>query len=131
MLYDGSCGLCAASVQFILRHERRGTLRFAALESSLAAELRTRHPELAGVDSMVWIEGLGGPSERVAVRARAVLAATQYLGGAWRLASIARLLPVRLLDAAYDLVAHHRHRLVPTQNSCYLPPPAVRSRFIG
>ena len=32
LLYDGTCGFCAQSVQFVLRHDRkRRTLRFSSL----------------------------------------------------------------------------------------------------
>jgi predicted DCC family thiol-disulfide oxidoreductase YuxK len=129
MLYDGSCGFCAASVQFILRHERQHTLRFAALESDAAAEIRARHPELQGVDSMVWVEPAPG-GERVEVRANAVLRAADYVGGPWRLAALGRLLPRPLRDALYDLVARHRHRFLRDPEHCFLPPPSVRGRFI-
>jgi predicted DCC family thiol-disulfide oxidoreductase YuxK len=131
MLYDGDCGLCSASVQFVLRHERRHTLRFAALESAVGREVRRRHPELARVDSVVWVEQPGNAGERVRVRAAAVLEAARYMGGPWRLAALARVVPARLRDALYDLVARHRHELFPQGTQCFVPPPAVRSRFLG
>lgn len=130
MLYDGSCGLCAASVQFILRHERRHTLRFAPLQGELAAQVRARHPEITGVDSMVWVEREGG-AERVSVRADAVLHAARYIGWPWRLALIGRVVPRRVRDAAYDLVAQHRHRFLREPEQCFVPPPAVRARFLA
>jgi predicted DCC family thiol-disulfide oxidoreductase YuxK len=130
LLYDGACGFCAASVQFVLRHERHHRLRFAALESELGRAIRTRHPELAGVDSMIWVEHAGG-GERVLTRSAAVLQVARYLGGPWRAAAIARLVPRRIRDAVYDLIARHRHRLVRDQQQCYLPPPAARSRFLA
>jgi len=130
LLFDGTCGFCAASVQFILRHERRGTLRFAPLQGRTADEVLRRHPELLGVDSMVWVEGLGGPSETVRVRSGAVLQVASYLGRFWQVAQLGRLLPSRLADAVYDLVARHRHRIFQEPESCYLPPPEVRERFL-
>jgi predicted DCC family thiol-disulfide oxidoreductase YuxK len=132
MLYDGSCGLCAASVQFILRHERRQTLRFAALQSDLAAGIRARHPEIDGVDSMVWVEpDAGGHTERVTVRSTAVIDAARYLGGPWRLAVAGRAIPAPLRDALYNFVARHRHRFLRDQDQCFLPPPAMRARFLA
>jgi predicted DCC family thiol-disulfide oxidoreductase YuxK len=131
MLYDGSCGFCAAGVQFILRHERQHTLRFAALESELGTAVRRRHPELANTDSMVWVEpASSGRQELVTVRSAAVLAAAHYLGGAWRLAAIAWLIPAPIRDALYDLVARHRHRLVRGGERCLLPSPDTRARFL-
>lgn len=130
LLYDGSCGLCAASVQFVLRHERPHTLRFAALESDIGREIRRRHPELWDVDSMMWVED-GTEGERVWVRSAAALRVARYIGGPWQAAMIAYLVPRPLRDAVYDLIARHRHRLARGPESCYLPPPAVRARFLA
>jgi predicted DCC family thiol-disulfide oxidoreductase YuxK len=128
LLYDGACGLCAASVQFVLRHERRRGLRFAPLQGPFAAAVRDRHPELAGVDSMIWIES-AVHGERIYVRSAAVLRVARYLGGAWRLAAAGWLLPQSWRDALYDTVARHRHELFAPEQ-CYLPPADVRSRFL-
>jgi predicted DCC family thiol-disulfide oxidoreductase YuxK len=131
LLYDGTCGFCAASVQFVLRHESQQNLRFAPLEGRTAAELRGRHPQLAGVDSLVWVDGVGLAAERVLVRSDAVLAAARYLGRHWRLLGAGRLIPRRVRDSLYDLVARHRHRLMRPQTACYVPPPDARARFLG
>ena len=131
MLYDGNCGLCAASVQFILRHERQHTLRFAPLQSAIGARVRARHPALDGIDSMVWVEHEGDPArEHISVRATAVMAAADYVGGIWRVTVIGRLLPAALRDALYDLGARHRHKLFAPPEECYLPPAEMADRFL-
>jgi predicted DCC family thiol-disulfide oxidoreductase YuxK len=116
-------------VQFVLRHERQQLLRFAALESDIGREVRARHPEIAGADSMIWVDDAGGPGERVLIRSSAALRIGRYMGGIWRLTAIGALVPRFVRDAAYDVIARHRHRLAPGDR-CYVPPPAVRSRFI-
>lgn len=115
----------------MLRHEKRHTLRFAPLESDLGRAIRTRHPEVGGVDSMIWVEGAGGPRERVLTRSAAALEVARYMGGAWRLVTIGRFVPRTLRDAAYDFIARHRHRIAKPADQCYLPPPDVRARFIA
>ena len=131
LLYDGTCGFCAASVQLVLRHDRRGTLRFAALDGATGAEVRRRYPELDGVDSMIWVEpGSAGAPDRVLTRSDAALRLARYLGGWWRLAGAARVLPRRFRHAMYDLVARHRHRLSPGGPACLVPAPEVRARFL-
>jgi predicted DCC family thiol-disulfide oxidoreductase YuxK len=131
LLYDGTCGFCAESVQLVLRHDRRGTLKFAALDSALGLAVRERHPELAQVDSMVWYEpARGGEAERLFTRASAALQIARYLGGPWRLAAVAGIIPRRLRDALYDLVARHRHRLTGGGPQCLVPTPDQRARFL-
>jgi predicted DCC family thiol-disulfide oxidoreductase YuxK len=112
-------------VRFVLRHDRTRTLRFAPLQSAAGREVSAMHPELRGLDSMVWLEPTGAVLTRSAAAARVA----GYLGGAWRLAGAAlRLLPRVLRDRAYDAVAHHRH-LAGTPR-CLVPPPAERGRFL-
>lgn len=131
LLYDGSCGFCAQSVQFVLQHERpHGTLRFASLQSPTGVELCRRHPELAGVDSLIWVEPeAAGRAERVLVRSAAVLTVAAYLGGAWRVLGWAgRLVPRTLRDAAYRWIARNRHQLA--ADACLIPTPEQRQRFV-
>lgn len=131
LLYDGTCGFCAESVQLVLRHDRRRTLRFAALQGEFGTAMRASHPELAHVDSIIWVErDADGRASRVLVRSDAALRVAEYLGGWWRLAGAARLLPRPVRDAAYDFIARHRHRLLGGGPSCLVPSPEVRERFL-
>ena len=131
LLYDGTCGFCAESVQLVLRHDRRGSLRFAALQGAFGRAVRSRHPELDGVDSMVWVDpAQDGRSEQALVRSDAALRVARYLGGPFHLARVAGLLPRSVRDTAYALVARHRHRLTPGGPRCLVPPPDVRERFL-
>lgn len=135
LLFDGSCGFCARSVQFVLRHEGgRRTLRFASLESPTGRAIRARHPELEGVDSVVWYEPRANAAgEDVLVRSTAVLRVLAYLGGLWHVASwLGALVPRVVRDRAYDFVARHRHQLTRDRlnAACLLPTPEQRVRFV-
>jgi len=131
LLYDGTCGFCARSVQFVLRHERPdGTLRFARLEGPLGTALRSRHPALATIDSVLWYEPPTASSpERLLWRSRGALRVAHYLGGVWKfLASLGSLVPPPARDALYDWIARHRHELA--ADACLVPTPEQRARFI-
>ena len=130
LLYDGDCGVCAASVQLVLRHDRRGTLRFASLQGPTGRAVRARHPALAAVDSVIWVDAAGeAGAERVLVRSAAALRVARYLGGGWRvLGVLGWLVPRPVRDAAYDLIARHRMRL--RAPACLLPDARERARFV-
>ena len=131
LLYDGLCGFCDGTVQFILKHDRRGTLRFATLQGDFARDVIARHPTLAGVDSLVLVERdpVSG-AERVYVRSAGALRVARYLGGAWQLARVVAIVPRFLQDWAYDAFARIRYRVFGRYDSCPVPTPAQRARFI-
>ncbi len=129
LLYDGVCAFCNRTVQMILDRDRRGLMRFAALQSDYGRAVVARHPELQGVDSVVYVERAAG-GERVYVRSEAALKVASYLGGVWKLFLAARLLPRRLRDYFYDLLARNRYRFFGKYDACMLPPPEVRGRFL-
>jgi predicted DCC family thiol-disulfide oxidoreductase YuxK len=130
LLYDGVCGFCSKSVQLILDNDRRGEMRFAALQSDYGLAVVERHPGLRGIDSVVFVERASGV-ERVYIRSEAALKVAAYLGGFWRVFLAAKLLPTRLRDYLYDLFARNRYKLFGKYDSCMLPPPEVRARFLG
>lgn len=131
LLYDGVCGFCNKSVQMILDHDRRGQMRFAALQSDYGQAVIERHPELRGVDSVVYVEKLtGAGGERVFMKSAAALKVAAYIGGFWKIFLAAKIMPRPLRDYFYDLFARNRYRLFGKYDTCLLPPPEVRSRFL-
>jgi predicted DCC family thiol-disulfide oxidoreductase YuxK len=131
LLYDGLCGFCNKSVQMILQRDRRGTLRFAALQSAYGEAVKARHTELKDVDSVVLVErSPDTDEERVFIRSDAALRIAAYLGGWWKGLLIFRLLPRAVRDFFYDTFARYRYRLFGKYDSCLVPSPEVRARFI-
>lgn len=139
LFYDGICGFCAASVRFVLRHDRKGTLFFAPLQGTLGARILSRHPELAAVDSMIWLDpadSVRGTLEQVSIRSTAALKVVRYLGGWWRLLLVGCLVPRPVRDALYAWVARHRHRMRRGErdgdgDQCEIPDESVRKRFLA
>jgi|SRR5580704_17543960 predicted DCC family thiol-disulfide oxidoreductase YuxK len=126
LVYDGSCGFCSRSVQFILRHERRHDLLFVPRDSPLGKELR-RQFHLEVVESMLWVDG-----DKVASESNAVLHAARYLGGFFSaLAAIASLIPASIRNWGYRFIARNRRRLSASAPSCLLPTAEQRTRFRG
>lgn len=130
LLYDGVCGVCNSVVRAILRFDSHGTLRFAALDSDFARAVFDRHPTIEGVDSVVFVDEPEQPDERVAVRSAAALRVVDYLGGPWKLLGAARIIPAPLRDWLYDRIADVRYRIFGKHDTCPLPPPEVRARFL-
>jgi predicted DCC family thiol-disulfide oxidoreductase YuxK len=131
MLYDGVCGFCNKSVQLILDHDKRGEMRFAALQSDYGQAVKARYPFLEHIDSVVLLEHPPDEKEeRVFVRSSAALRLASYLGGAWKLFLVFYILPAPLRDFFYDLFAKHRYKFFGKYDACMLPDAKARSRFL-
>ena len=132
VLYDGVCGLCNRLVQFLLKHDRKGRLRFASLQSDFAAKVLGRHGfDPKDLDTVHVVENYDRPDERVLQRSDAILRAGRELGGFWSASSsISKIVPRPLRDVVYKLVATNRYRMFGKFDTCMLPDPSQRSRFL-
>ena len=130
LLYDGVCGICNSAVRTILRFDRRGTLRFAALDSDFARDIIARHPRLADLATVVFVRAPGTEREAVSTQAAALLQVADYLGGFWKLALAARVIPSAVRDRLYAAFAKARYHVGGRYDTCPIPSPEVRSRFV-
>lgn len=126
LLYDGECGLCTRSVQFVLDHNGANNISFAALQSPIAAELC----EPFGIDttdlsSLVFIDS--GQAYRMS---DATAQIATHLDSPWSFGSTLRFVPRVVRDAAYRLVAGNRLRLGFSKDACRLPTTEERARFL-
>jgi predicted DCC family thiol-disulfide oxidoreductase YuxK len=151
LLYDGVCGFCNHLVQFTLRRDRHAIFRFAALQSALAARILARHGVNPSdldtfyvvINSNLTEDSPGShstqdhstqtrqPAEYLLSRSAAILFVLNQLGGWCRAASFfLRLVPRFLRDWAYNMIARHRYRIFGRSETCMLPGPEHRSRFL-
>ena len=156
LLYDGVCGLCNRLVQFILRRDRAGRFRFASLQGALAGRILARNgADARDLDTVYVVVDYDQADERVLSRSDAVIFILRQLGAAelrsarpgqrpglteaspnagslfWRLAGGAlELVPRRLRDWGYGVVARWRYQIFGRYDACPLPTEETRSRFL-
>lgn len=126
LLYDGSCGFCQQSVQFILQHEQGAQILFAPLQGELANDLYRKHPKLQNIDSIVLVQG-----KEILVESDAVMALASYLRAPYRFGQMVRYIPKKLRDRLYRWMARNRHRFIRGNESCLLPTQEQRKRFLN
>ena len=130
ILFDGVCNLCNGFVQFVIEHDPAGRFRFAALQSVAGQAVLAAHGldanAVATEPDSVLLE-LDG---QLYSHSDAVLRIARELGGPWRLLLAGYLLPRAWRDAAYRLVARNRYRWFGRQESCWLPTPELKARFL-
>jgi predicted DCC family thiol-disulfide oxidoreductase YuxK len=142
ILYDGVCGLCNRLNQFVLRRDPDAIFRFASLQSTFAARILTCHganPEDLDTVYVVVNHDLTKhdlaketqPDECLLPRSDAIIFVLKKLGGIWKLLGVFfQLLPLAFRDAAYRLVARNRYRIFGRSETCMLPSPENRNRFL-
>lgn len=131
ILYDGVCGLCSRGVRFVLKRDRESVFRFASLQSSAGREILARHgiaPD--ALDTFYVVRDFELAGERVLSKSSAAIYTAERLGGVWKAATMLRVLPPRVRDLVYDMIARHRYRLFGRYDTCPLPEARYRDRFI-
>lgn len=124
VFFDGVCGLCNSYVDFLLPRDSEKKLQFSPLQSEAAKQYLSEQLR-ADLSTVVFFdEGL------IFVRSEAVLRAMSYLPWPWNSMRFFRLIPAFLRDAIYRLVAKTRYGLFGKKESCRLPTPDERERFI-
>jgi predicted DCC family thiol-disulfide oxidoreductase YuxK len=131
ILYDGECGLCDRTVQFVLARDRQDRYVFAPLQSSVGQEQAAKHGlDTSELSSFILIEDYAG-SSRAYLRAKAALRVCRHLGWQWQLLSIFGVLPAWLIDPFYNFVARRRIKWFGRLESCRLPSPEQRAKFLA
>lgn len=127
ILFDGVCNLCSAAVQLVIKNDPAGFFHFASLQSEAGKTLLEQYhlPQQVNPESMVLIEA-----------GRAF----QYSAGALRIARRLKswhrflypfiFLPAFLRDPVYKFIARNRYRWWGKQESCWLPTPELKGRFL-
>jgi len=126
LFFDGVCGLCNASVDALLAADRRARVRFAPIQGETAKRLLPPLPD----DPLEWTllyldeRGLHRYSD-------AAIEVSRRVGGVYALAVVFRILPRALRDRVYRWIARNRYRWFGKRDSCRVPSPAERARFLA
>lgn len=127
VLFDGVCNLCNHSVQFIIRHDPNEKFVFASLQSSFAQEILARSSIAhQPFDSVVLYK-----NEQLYTKSEAALFIAAELTGGWRYLRFLRLVPLKWRNWIYDQIAQRRYRFFGKKESCMLPSPELKRRFLG
>lgn len=126
VLFDGVCGLCDGFITWLLQRDQAAVFRVAPLQGETAA--RYVSPQRAS-DPASWAIVLV-EDDAVFERSDAILRIATRLGGWAQLAAPLRLVPRVLRDAAYGVIARNRYRWFGQRDTCRLPTPALRDRFL-
>jgi predicted DCC family thiol-disulfide oxidoreductase YuxK len=127
ILFDGVCNLCDATVQFLIKRDRKDVFRFVALQSELGQEIINYIGiDISKTDSIILYE----PGKAYYYKAQAALEIASEIGGFYSLLSVFKVLPNGLSNAIYDYVARNRYKWYGKKDACMLPTPEMRAKFL-
>jgi len=131
VLYDGVCALCSCLLQFLLAHDDRAAFNFASLQSATGqAMVKQCGGNPQELSSFYVFADYRTPNARVLMRSDAALFVAGELGWPWKAACLLAVLPTRLLNKLYDLVARTRYRVFGRYERCLMPRSEFRNRFV-
>lgn len=126
ILFDGLCNLCNGSVQFIINRDAKKQFRFASLQSSFGNhQLHKFGLATNQLYSIILIK-----EGRYLQKSNAALEIARNLDGLWPAIYLFKIVPRFLRDWAYDCIAKNRYSWFGKKDSCMIPTPELKSRFL-
>jgi predicted DCC family thiol-disulfide oxidoreductase YuxK len=125
--FDGYCVLCSSFVAFCLKRDPAGRLKFASAQSSLGRRVLDALglPRETLDRTILLLDG-----DRVYSRSTAVLRSLRHLRGPVKGLMALLLVPAFIRNPLYDLIARNRYKWFRRRDTCFVPTPETRSRFI-
>lgn len=126
ILFDGMCNLCSGSVQFIIKRDPRAKFQFASLQSALGqSQLERFGLDKTELHSIILIR-----EDHFLQRSDAALEIARHLNAGWPLFYGFKILPRFLRDGIYTWIANNRYRFFGKKDSCWIPTPELKDRFL-
>ena len=126
ILFDGVCNLCNTAVQFVIKRDRNGLFKFASLQSAFGQHNLEKHrlPK-STFNSFILLE-----NETVYTKSTAALRVARRLAGVWPLIYIFIIIPAFIRNYLYDFVANNRYKWFGKHESCWVPTPELKNKFL-
>ena len=127
ILFDGICNFCNSAVNFVIKRDKRGTFRFAPLQSNIAGRVLAAY-QMPGGDlrSFLLIE-----NGKIYTRSTAALRVCRYLYGLWPVMYGFIIVPAFIRDRIYNWISKNRYRWFGKKEECMIPDAGIRSRFLN
>lgn len=126
ILFDGVCNLCNASVNFIIKHDKKAQFLFASLQSDAAKEkLLQYNSKKIKMDSIVLIQ-----NNKIYEKSTAALRIAKDLSGGFKFLYMLIIIPKFIRNLGYNYLAKNRYKWYGKKESCMIPSSKIKNRFI-
>jgi len=126
IFFDGVCNLCNASIDFIIKRDKRNKFLVGALQDATSIEVLSDYPiKRDYLDSLVLLE-----NNEIFYKSTAALKIAKNLSGLWPVFYPLIYLPKGLRDTVYDWIAKNRYHWFGKKNTCRLPSTEEKAKFL-
>jgi predicted DCC family thiol-disulfide oxidoreductase YuxK len=125
IFFDGVCNLCNSYVTFVINRDKNRRFKFASLQSNFAQIKLSSETRENQFDSIILLDG-----ERKYEKSDAILLIVKELDGFWKISYLVILIPKKIRDFIYVLIAKNRYSLFGKKEYCIMPSPELESRFL-
>jgi predicted DCC family thiol-disulfide oxidoreductase YuxK len=127
VLFDGVCNLCNNAIDFIVKKDKYNKFKVGALQDPKVKDLLQDYEiDQYYLDSIILIRG-----DKVFYKSQAALEITKKLPVFWNFLYIFNWLPTIFSDTIYDFIAKNRYKLFGKKETCRLPTPEERAKFLN
>ncbi len=126
ILFDGVCNLCNTSINLVIRKDKKDCFRFAALQSEIGKKYISKfniNPK--ETDSIVLID-----KDTIYIKSTAALHIAKSLSGAYPILFGFIIIPSFIRNWLYDIVAKNRYKWYGKKESCMIPTPELKAKFL-
>ena len=126
ILFDGVCNFCNNAVNFVIKRNAKANILFAPMQTEAGEKLLIHHNlPINDMQSFVFIDK--GTAYK---QSTAALKVCRYLRGLWPLCYGFIIVPKFIRDGIYNWVAKNRYKWFGIKESCMIPAPEVKKRFL-
>ena len=127
ILFDGVCNLCNGAVLKTIKYDKKSQFVFTALDSDTGKKILNHLKiDTAKVDSIILYE----PNLAYYIKSSAALKVMNDFGGFWKLNNIFWIVPKPVRDMVYGFIAKNRYKWFGKKESCMIPTPELKAKFL-
>ncbi len=127
ILFDGVCNLCNNAVTKVIKYDKKNAFLFAAIQSKSGQEIiNYLNIDTTKIDSIILYE----PNISYDIKSTAALKVMNDFGGFWKITQIGWVFPESFRNFIYDYIAKNRYNWFGKKESCMIPTPALKAKFL-
>lgn len=127
ILFDGVCNLCNSSILKVIENDDKNIFQFASLQSDFGQEfLKKNDFNQDEFNSIILIDG-----EKFYTQSDAALRIGKELKGIYKISKYLLWIPKFIRNTVYKYISRNRYNWFGKKESCWLPTPELKQKFIS